>query len=117
MALDDARFVRDASFDADRYFKDTVGITSGSGGVQEFRWAAAPLLSHYLDSQPIHASQRRIDIPPPHPGWACYAINVHPTYELNQWILGFGADALPLGPDSWVDQLRDTHRKALDRLD
>ena len=116
VVLDDARFSRDVAFDADRYFKDTVGITSGSGGVREFRWAAAPLLSHYLDSQPIHASQRHVDEPPPHPGWTCYAIEVHPTYELNQWILGFGADALPLGPEEWVTQLRRTHLKALERL-
>ena len=116
VALDDARFVRDPKFDADRYFKDTIGITSGAGGVQEFRWAAAPLLSHYLDSQPIHATQRQLDVAPPHPGWTCYAIDVHPTYELNQWILGFGAHVHPLGPASWVESLRQTHQDALDRL-
>ena len=117
VVLDDAQFNRDSAFDADRYFKDTVGITSGSGGVQEFRWAAAPILSHYLESQPIHASQRRIEVAPPHPNWMCYAIDVHPTYELNQWILGFGADALPLGPQGWVEQLRQTHSKALKMLE
>ena len=116
VALDDARFVRDDGFDADRYFKDTIGITSGSGGVREFRWAAAPLLSHYLDSQPIHSTQRHIAHPAPAPGWTCYAMDVHPTYELNQWFLGFGADILPLGPEEWVDDLRNTHRKALDSL-
>ena len=117
VTLDDARFVRDDEFDADRYFKDTIGITSGSGGVREFRWAAAPLLSHYLDSQPIHSTQRHIEHPAPAPGWTCYAIDVHPTYELNQWFLGFGADILPLGPEEWVDDLRNTHRKVLDFLD
>ena len=85
-------------------------------GVQEFSWAAAPLLSHYLDSQPIHRTQRHLDLTPPHPGWTCYAIEVHPTYELNQWILGFGADIVPLGPESWVESLRETHRKALKNL-
>lgn len=116
VTLDAARFVRDPEFDADRYFKDTIGITSGSEGVQEFRWAAAPLLSHYLDSQPIHATQRHIDVEPPHAGWTCYAMDVHPTYELNQWILGFGAEVHPLGPESWVNALRKTHQTALDRL-
>lgn len=116
VTLDDARFVRDDGFDADRYFKDTIGITSGSGGVREFRWAADPLLSHYLDSQPIHSTQRHIEHPPPAPGWTCYAIDVHPTYELNQWFLGFGADILPLGPEEWVNDLRNTHRKVLDSL-
>ena len=42
LMLDAARFERDPMFDADRYFKDTIGITSGSGGVQEFQFAAAP---------------------------------------------------------------------------
>ena len=116
VVLDAARFERDPMFDADRYFKDTIGITSGSGGVQEFQFAAAPLLSHYLDSQPIHTSQRHVDTAAPHPGWTCYAIDVHPTYELNQWILGFGAEILPLGPESWVQDLKETHRKALERL-
>ena len=74
------------------------------------------MLSHYLDSQPIHASQRHVDTKAPHPGWTCYAIDVHPTYELNQWILGFGAEILPIGPQSWVQDLKETHRKALKRL-
>ncbi len=117
VTLDDARFIRDKNFNADRYFKDSLGITSGSDGVQEFRWAAAPLLAHYLDSQPIHASQQPLeDQEPPHPGWKCYRIRVHPTYELNQWILGFGSEVLPLGPEDWVKQLRNVHLSALEGL-
>ena len=116
VALDNARFVRDPNFNADRYFKDALGITAGSEGVKEFQWAAAPLLSHYLDSQPIHGSQRPIDLTPPKPGWKCYAIDVHPTYELNQRMLGFGADIIPLAPTSWVQDIARTHQEALARL-
>lgn len=116
VVLDDARFVRDPKFDADKYFKDSLGITAGSEGVREFRWAATPLLSHYLDSQPIHASQRPLEAPAPRPGWKCYAIDVHPTYELNQWMLGFGADIIPLGPEDWVEDIAQIHRKALDGM-
>lgn len=116
VVLDDARFTRDPSFNADRYFRDALGITAGSEGVQEFHWAAAPLLSHYLDSQPIHGSQRPLDIEPPSPGWKCYAIQVHPTYELNQRILGFGADIIPLAPENWVAEIARTHQEALSRL-
>ena len=47
--------------------------------------------THPLDAAPPRASAAP-------PGWTCYAIEVHPTYELNQWFLGFGADIRPLGP-------------------
>jgi len=115
--LDEARFVRDTSFNADRYFRNSIGITAGSEGVKEFRWAASPLLSHYLDSQPIHASQAPLeDVPPHYPGWKSYRIEVHPTYELNQWILGFGADVLPLGPEEWINELKAIHSKALEGI-
>lgn len=116
VVLDDARFLRDLAFDADRYFKNSLGITSGSGGVAEYEWAAAPLLSHYLDSQPLHGSQRRTDRHPPHAGWQCYAMQVHPTYELNQLMLGFGADILPLGPLEWVDEMAAIHAKSISNI-
>lgn len=116
LALDAATFVRDAAFNADRYFKDSVGITAGSEGVREFRWAASPLLSHYLNTQPIHASQSKLDVAPPHPGWSVYAMNVQPTYELNQWILGFGSEVIPLAPEHWVKELMNVHQKALEEM-
>ena len=116
VALDSAQFVRDNSFDADRYFKHSLGITSGSEGVVEYRWAAAPLLSHYLNSQPLHASQRILKAAPPQPGWTCYAMAVHRTYELNQLMLGFGAEVQPLAPASWVEEMTQIHRKALAEL-
>ncbi|MCH1581753.1 MAG: WYL domain-containing protein [Flavobacteriales bacterium] len=116
VAIDNARFVRDDRFDADRYFKHSLGITSGSGGVTTFQWAAAPVLSHYLNSQPLHGSQRILDVPAPFPGWTTYAMDVHPTYELNQLMLGFGADVRPLSPASWVAEMEAIHRKALDAL-
>ena len=117
VVLDEARFVRDRAFNADRYFRNSIGITAGSEGVREFCWAAAPLLSHYLDSQPIHASQTALEnVDPPYPGWKCYKIEVHPTYELNQWILGFGAEVMPLGPDDWIEQLRGIHERALQSM-
>lgn len=116
VALDTARFVRDSTFNADRYFKNSLGITSGTGGVEEYQWAAAPLLAHYLDTQPLHASQRKLNIPPPQPGWKCYAMEVHPTYELNQLMLGFGADIIPLAPGEWVDEMGAIHENAMDGI-
>ena len=117
VSLDDARFVRDPGFDADRYFKHSLGITSGSGGVVEFRWAAAPLLAHYLDSQPLHTSQRRLELEPPRPGWSCYSMHVHPTYELNQLMLGFGADVIPFAPEEWLEELKGVHHRSLAALE
>ncbi len=117
VVLDESRFIRDPSFHPERYFRNSIGITAGSEGVREFHWAAAPLLSHYLDSQPIHASQEPLEnVKPPHPGWKCYRIQVHPTYELNQWILGFGAEVMPLGPEDWIEQLKKVHLNALQGL-
>lgn len=117
VVLDDARFRRDPAFDADRYFKHSLGITSGAGGVVQYRWAAAPLLSHYLDSQPLHASQRKVESPPPREGWSTYVMEVHPTYELNQLLLGFGAEVMPLAPAEWVEDMAGIHRRALAVLD
>jgi len=117
VTMDDARFVRDKGFDADRYFKHSLGITSGTdGNVTTFQWAAAPVLSHYLESQPLHASQRILDTEGPFEGWRCFAMDVYPTYELNQLMLGYGAEVLPQAPQSWVREMEKVHQTAKERL-
>jgi predicted DNA-binding transcriptional regulator YafY len=117
VTMDSAHFVRDTGFDADRYFKHSLGITSGADGtVTTFQWAAAPVLSHYLETQPLHASQRTLDMPGPFEGWRCFAMDVYPTYELNQLMLGYGAEVLPQAPESWVREMEKVHQAAKARL-
>ncbi len=93
------------------------GITSGSEGtVTTFQWAAAPVLSHYLESQPLHASQRTWTFPVHLKAgavspWMCY-----PTYELNQLMLGYGAEVLPQAPQSWVREMDAGSHAAKERL-
>ena len=43
-------------------------------------------------------------------------MDVYPTYELNQLMLGYGAEVLPQAPESWVREMEEVHKAAKARL-
>lgn len=122
LTLTETRFKRDPKFNSSRYFSHSIGITAGLEEATTVTWEAAPLLAHYLDTQPLHHSQHPLGLPPSTPqdlgnarGWQHYEMKVHLTYELTQIFLGFGADVRVLSPTSLVDQMRAALESARSR--
>ena len=108
LSLTATKFKRDVKFDSARYFNHSIGITAGLEEAATVTFEAAPLLAHYLKTQPLHHSQK-----PAAPikgsgalGWQSFQIQVHLTYELQQIFLGFGADVRVLSPETFALQIR-----------
>ena len=108
LTLTASHFERDPSFNSSRYFSHSIGITAGLEAATTVAWEAAPLLAHYLDTQPLHLSQRALGpgtSSASAPGWKRYEMEVHLTYELQQIFLGFGAEVRVLAPAPLVQQI------------
>jgi predicted DNA-binding transcriptional regulator YafY len=98
-------FEMDASFDADRFFKYSIGITANVGSPEKIIIETNDLLSKYLISQQLHTSQVYLG----------ERKNVHqfeffllPTFELKMQILGFGKEIKVLSPPSLIQDIKET---------
>jgi predicted DNA-binding transcriptional regulator YafY len=58
LILTDETLTRPSGFNPDNYFKYSVGITSGEVDPSIVKLTASPLAAKYLDSLPIHSTQR-----------------------------------------------------------
>jgi predicted DNA-binding transcriptional regulator YafY len=92
------------------YFEHSVGITvNHTKGVEEVVFTCGEVLYQYLESQPIHASQK---IQPISNGYTV-TLQVMVTYELIQLLVGFGPEVQVIQPAYLIDHLKERHAKAL----
>lgn len=54
----DTEFTRSSDFDPDHYFKHSIGITSVNEAPQRVHLCFSPLSGKYIQSQPLHTSQK-----------------------------------------------------------
>jgi predicted DNA-binding transcriptional regulator YafY len=102
--LDD-QFSMDKSFDPDLFFKYSLGITANVGSPEKILIETEELLSKYLLSQPIHASQEYLGLS--QEGKHLFKYFLLPTYELRTQLLGFGDEVKVLEPKSLAENLRE----------
>lgn len=71
------------AFNAQSFFADTIGITTGKNLPETVRFETNEIAAKYIDSQPIHASQRRIT------NSLIFELNVQVNEELIRTLLGY----------------------------
>ena len=93
--LDDRRFQMQPSFDPNDYFAHALGITVlGDGKPERIEFKCDALLSKYLQTQPLHHSQRIREEGETH----IVRLEVMPTFELLQWLQAHASEITVLQP-------------------
>lgn len=107
---EDIPFVPNENIDFEVYFKDVIGVTIPKADVEKIRIVLQFTKGQfpYITSKPLHPSQEILS------DEECkLAIEVRPTYELDQLILSFGPDVEVLEPTEYREYIK---RKLADNL-
>ena len=104
------KFDKEPSFNPDRFFKYSIGITEKDDQPQKIVLKTHPSLSPYFRSQPIHPSQKEIREDE-------FELHVLITYELINLILGFGRQMEVKSPESFRKEIKNEILLALSRYD
>ncbi len=92
-------------FKADQFFKNIIGVTLPEGEtVQEVVIAATPEQARYIDTKPLHHTQKKIS---EDENAAVFSLQVIPNYELESLILSFGEKVKVLQPESLKNRIRE----------
>ncbi|MEP7266151.1 MAG: WYL domain-containing protein [Saprospiraceae bacterium] len=91
-----AKYINDEHFSHDHYYKNIYGVTvMPNAKVEKIEFIATTLLSQYLDTKPLHATQIKLkeskdgDI---------YQVSVIMNYEITRKLFGFADDIKILSP-------------------
>ncbi|XOV69099.1 MAG: helix-turn-helix transcriptional regulator [Fluviicola sp.] len=90
-------------FDPDNYFKHAVGITSGNATPEIVLLKVGIVASKYLDSLPIHPSQKIKEMNEDH---FVFQLYVSITEELIREILSYGGEIKVLQPESLKEEIK-----------
>ncbi|MFM1931962.1 MAG: hypothetical protein RL226_1265, partial [Bacteroidota bacterium] len=93
----DLFFTPDPSFNPDTFFRHSIGITQIDTTPSNIEFECSPLLAKYLESQPIHQSQK---IQFSEMGTHRVQLHVLITYELISILRSYGSDVKIIAPDS-----------------
>ena len=99
------KYVPDNNFSADIYFEHSLGITVYDKLPNEIIIETNPVLSKYLMSQPIHHSQKIIEIKPN--GNHVFGYYLLITYELKMVLMGFGKECKIIAPKEFKKEIME----------
>ncbi len=97
------------SFDADTYFRNTIGISYEKGSAEEVVLSFTPFQGNYIKTQHLHATQ---EILADNEQEFRIKIKVAVNYELVSTILGFGEDVEVIQPSHLRDRVFGKLRKS-----
>ena len=106
------KFTVDSLFSPDNYFKHSLGITVFNELPNDIIIETKPILSKYLESQPIHHSQEIKEIKAN--GNHIFSFHLLITYELKMLLLGFGKDCKIISPNLLKSQILSEIKELLD---
>lgn len=89
-------------FDPDNYFKHAVGITSGNTAPQDVKLKVSLVASKYLDSLPIHASQKVVEM---QENYFVFSLKVNISEELIREIMSYSGEIEVIEPKELKDEL------------
>ena len=101
--LEDSAFRVPRGFSAKAYFATLFGVTFSHDEPQLIRLKADAAQSKYLQSLPLHPSQKVEEESPEHTIFSYY---LRPTYDLMQKVLSLGSRVSVLEPESFRETLR-----------
>lgn len=100
-----------ADFDAERYFKDTYGITGIGEEPEEIRISIDAMQANYLRSLPLHSSQEEIER---YEGYSVFRYFMVPSYEFVQELKKYGSEVEVLTPESLRAQFAEDAKYMFD---
>ncbi len=107
---EDTPFMPNENINFEEYFKDVIGVTIPKDDVVKIRIVLkfSKAQFPYITSKPLHHSQEILSNDD-----CTLAIEVRPTYELDQLILSFGPDVEVLEPIEYKENIK---RKLIENL-
>ena len=84
-------------FDAERYFKDTYGVTGIGEKPEEIKICIDAMQANYLRTLPLHASQEEIER---NDDYSIFRYYMVPSYEFLQELRKYGSEVEVLSPES-----------------
>jgi predicted DNA-binding transcriptional regulator YafY len=98
------KFIPNKSIDFNEYFEDIVGVTlSNEGVVQNIVLKVSNLLFPYIQTKPIHGSQK---VKEQGASYTVISLDLIPNYELESLILSYGEGVEILKPKSFRDKIK-----------
>ena len=105
--MPEVEYYLNTEIDFDHHFDDVVGATVHRHKAAEtIMLRATPSRYPYLESKPLHPSQRVVDRKQ-----CIFSITVRPNLELEQQILSFGPDLEVLAPEDFRAQVAEKVKK------
>ena len=105
----DKKFYLPDSFDAEKYFEDTIGITIEKNcNAQIVEIQATNGAENYIRSLPLHFSQEEYST---YKGGAKFKIFAQPNNDLIQELLRHGEDVTVISPKWFRDKFQDIVNK------
>lgn len=101
---------RPIDFNPDNYFKHAVGITSGNTSPDKVKLKVSIVASKYIDSLPIHHSQKVIEMNEDH---FVFSLHVNISEELIREILSYGGEIKVLEPQELIDLIHQRANRLL----
>ena len=96
-------YAEDKMPDPDEYFRHIYGITNyADKPVEHIVFTTTPLLARYIETKPIHRSQRRLDDVD---GKPAFSLDLKINYEIVSLLLSFGAAICVLEPASLRERI------------
>ena len=105
------RYKIPANFDAERYFKNTYGVTGMDDEPEEIRISIDSTQANYLRTLPLHPSQEEIER---NTDYSIFRYLMVPSYEFKQELYKYGSDLEVLEPQWLRDEF---HQNAKDCLE
>jgi predicted DNA-binding transcriptional regulator YafY len=106
----------DKAFDADLYYRDTIGVTVLSKkAVEEVVVRVDRYNAPYITTKPLHHSQRLVNREDD--GACTYTLRVHNNFELQRLLLGFGAGLEVIKPRRLRGQIKKALRMAYEQYE
>lgn len=96
---------RPEEVDFEHYYANSVGISISSEDPIEITLKFSPTTAPYVRTRPIHSTQILLDSDP---SGATFSVTVRPTYEVLEWILGFGGEVEVISPTSYRKKIKDS---------
>lgn len=104
------RTERPADFNADNFFKHSVGITSGQKLPDVILFEADEVAAKYLISQPLHHSQ---EIEKESKGKTVFSLKASITEELVREFMGYAGQAKVLQPKQLIEEIQKRAKSLL----
>lgn len=104
LVLTKEHFYKPVDFDSNNYFKHSIGITANESEPEEIHFKIDKVGSRYLESQPLHSSQKLIK---EGPNRNTYELKVVISEELKRTILSYGSQLEVLKPKSLRSEIHE----------